>query len=206
MSRLDYWLISNSISDHVCDIDVIQSIKTDHSAIKIEFKDVSDGVKGSGLWKLNCSSFFFFLRDEVYVNEINRMIPTWIYEGRTDLSDPRSVWDWVKYNIKKHSRKYSMNKNKQRRREEQQLNEQFQNAHLVFQNDPSEENLVTLNVLKERMDKIYEEEVEGIIVRSRARWHEHGEKNSRYLLNLEKRNYVKKHVRKLRLSAWRYHF
>ena len=78
-----------------------------------------------------------------------------------------------------------MNKNKQRRREEQQLNEQFQNAHLVFQNDPSEENLVTLNVLKERMVKMYREEVEGIIVRSRARWHEHGEKNSRYFLNLE---------------------
>ena len=141
------------------------------------------------------------LKDEVYVNEINRTIPTWIYEGRTDLSDPRSVWDWVKYNIKKHSRKNSMNKNKQRRREKQLLNKQFQNAHLVFQNDPSEENLVTLNVLKERMDKMYEEEVEGIIVRSRARWHEHGEKNSRYFLNLEKRNHVKKHVRKLRLSG-----
>ena len=197
LSRLDYWLISNSISDNVCDVDIIPSIKTDHSAIKIEFKDVGDGVKGPGLWKLNCS----LLRDEVYVNKINRMIPTWIYEGRTDLSDPRSVWDWVKYNIKKQSRKYSMNKNKQRRREEQQLNEQFQNAHLVFQNDPSEENLVTLNVLRERMDKIYEEEVEGIIVRSRARWHEHGEKNSRYFLNLEKRNHVKKHVRKLRLSG-----
>ena len=59
-----------------------------------------------------------------------------------------------------------MNKNKQRRREEQQLNEQFQNAHLDFQNDPSEENLVTLNVLKEKMDKMYGEEVEAIIVRS----------------------------------------
>ena len=51
------------------------------------------------------------------------------------------------------------------------------------------------------MDKMYEEEVEGIIVRSRARWHEHGEKNSRYFLNLEKLNHVKKHVRKFRLSG-----
>jgi len=131
LSRLDYWLISNSISDNVCDLDIIPSIKAAHSAIKIEFKDVGDGVKGPGLWKLNCS----LLRDEVYVDEINHMIPTWIYEGRTDLSDPRSVWDWVKYNIKKHSRKYSVNKTKQRRREEQQVNEQLQNAHLVFQND-----------------------------------------------------------------------
>ena len=91
MSRLDYWLISNSISDNVCDVDIIPFIKTDHSAIKIEFRDVGDGVNGPGLWKLNCS----LLRDEVYVNEINRMIPTWIYEGRTDQSDQRSVWDWV---------------------------------------------------------------------------------------------------------------
>ena len=34
------------------------------------------------------------------------------HEGRVDLSDPHSVWDWVKYDIKKHSRKYSMNKYK----------------------------------------------------------------------------------------------
>ena len=68
----------------------------------------------------------------MYVDEITHMIPSWMYEGRPDLSDPHLVWDWVKYNIKKHSRKYSLNKNKQRRREEQQLNEQFQNAHLVF--------------------------------------------------------------------------
>ena len=43
--------------------------------------------------------------------------------------------------------------------------------------------------------------VEGIIIRSRARWHEHGEKNSKYFLNLEKRNNVKKHIRKLYVSG-----
>ena len=32
--------------------------------------------------------------------------------------------------------------------------------------------------------------VEGIIVRSRARWHEYGEKNSKYFFNLEKRNHI----------------
>ena len=29
--------------------------------------------------------------------------------------------------------------------------------------------------MRERIEKFYEEKVEGIIVRSRARWHEHGE-------------------------------
>ena len=51
------------------------------------------------------------------------------------------------------------------------------------------------------MEQMYDKEIEGIIVRSRARWYEHGEKNSKYFFNLEKRNHVRKHIRKLRLSG-----
>ena len=43
--------------------------------------------------------------------------------------------------------------------------------------------------------------MEGIIIRSRARWHEYRERNSKYFFNLEKRNHVKKHVQKLCLSG-----
>ena len=81
MSRLDYWLISNCLSDNVWNVDIIPSIKTDHSAIIIEFKDIDDRVKGPGIWKLSCS----LLSDQLYVEEINRLIPS-------DLSDPRSVY------------------------------------------------------------------------------------------------------------------
>ena len=35
------------------------------------------------------------------------------------------------------------------------------------------------------------------IIRSRARWFEHGEKNSKYFLNLEKLNYRRKHISSL---------
>ena len=51
------------------------------------------------------------------------------------------------------------------------------------------------------MEKFSEKKVEGIIVRSCARWHEYCEKNSKYFYNLEKRNHIKKHIRKLRLSS-----
>ena len=43
--------------------------------------------------------------------------------------------------------------------------------------------------------------MEGIIIRSRTRWHAHGERNSKYFLNIEKRNHVRKHIRKLFLSG-----
>ena len=176
---------------------MISAIKTDHSAIVIELQDVEDKVKGPGFWKLNC----FLLNDKEYVNELNLLLPTWIQEGKQDLGDPRSVWDWVKYNVKKYSRWYSMNKCKQQNLEEQQLNRQFQEATATYQNCPSQENLSVLNVLKEKLEHLYEKKVEGIIIRSRARWHEHGERNSKYFLNLEKRNHVRKHIRKLRLSG-----
>ena len=38
-------------------------------------------------------------------------------------------------------------------------------------------------------------------MRSRARWHEHGEKSTKYFLSLEKRNHTRKHIRKLCLSG-----
>ena len=41
---------------------------------------------------------------------------------------------------------------------------------------------------------LYDKKVEGIIIPSRARWHEHGEKNSKYFN-------IKKHIRKLFVSG-----
>ena len=196
-SRLDYRLISNSLSDNVCKVDMISAIKTDHSAIVIELQDVEHQVKGPGFWKLNCS----LLNDTEYVNELNLLLPTWIQEGKQDLGDPRSVWDWVKYRVKKYSRWYSINKDKLQNLEEQQLNRQFQAAATTYQNCPTQENLSALNVLKEKLEHLYDKKVEGIIIRSRARWHEYGERNSKYFLNLEKRNHVRKHIRKLCLSG-----
>ena len=42
--------------------------------------------------------------------------------------------------------------------------------------------LVEIEKLKREIETLYDEKVEGIIVHSRARWHEHGEKNSKYFL------------------------
>jgi len=59
-----------------------------------------------------------------------------------------------------------------------------------------------LNEIKEKIELFYEEKTSGIIiVRAKARWHEHGERSTKYFLNLEKRNHVKKHIRKLVISG-----
>lgn len=49
LSRLEYWVISNSVSGNVCDVNIKPSIKIDNSAIKKKLKDVGDGVKDPGV-------------------------------------------------------------------------------------------------------------------------------------------------------------
>ena len=51
------------------------------------------------------------------------------------------------------------------------------------------------------LESIYENKVNGIILRSKANWHEKGEKSSKYFLNLEKHNHVKKQIRKLNVNG-----
>ena len=58
--------------------------------------------------------------------------------------------------------------------------------------DPNDSNGNNLNAAKDKLESFYDEKVNRIIIRARARWHEHGEKSTKYFLNLEKRNHVKK--------------
>ena len=43
--------------------------------------------------------------------------------------------------------------------------------------------------MKARLNKIMAYKRRGTILRSRARWHEQGKRNSKYFYGLEKRNY-----------------
>ena len=90
-SRLDYWLISNSLYDSVTGTDIVPAIKTDHSGILLEFCNNVNDIKGPGYWKMNCS----LLEDDDYSNDITVKIPVWLAEGYKELSDNRNIWDWI---------------------------------------------------------------------------------------------------------------
>ena len=52
--------------------------------------------------------------------------------------------------------------------------------------------------MKSKLAKVIAKKTQGTIVRSRARWYEFGEKNNKYVLNLEKRNHRKKLITTLK--------
>ena len=144
--RLDYLLISNTLHD------IIPSIKTDHAAISMELVNDSSDIKGPGLWKMNCC----ILDDEDYVNDITENIPLWLAEGRKDLSDRRSIWDWYK-SIRAHTIQLSKRKARERNEREQNLQEEYAKVKCIFEIDPNDRNANTLNLAEDALELFYEE-------------------------------------------------
>ena len=196
LCRLDFWLISNNLCDFINATEIQPAIRTDHAAITLALGDIGE-IKGPGIWKMNVS----LLEDENYLEQLRINIPKWKQEGEIDLSDKRCVWDWIKYNIRLHAISYSKEKAKLKYEKEQRIQQELKDANRLFENDPSASNRLRLDEIKEKLELLYEEKVKGIVIRARARWHEYGERSTKYFLNLEKRNHVKKHIRKLLISG-----
>ena len=88
-----------------------------------------------------------------------------------------------------------------RQKRERELTGKHHESLVTFQDNPCENTRITIERCKSEFELMYDKKVEGLIIRTRARWHENGEKNSKYFLNLEKRNHIKKHIRKLYISG-----
>ena len=109
---------------------------------------------------MNCS----LLEDENYVNDVALKIPVWIGEGEKDLTDNRSIWEWLKYNIKAYAIQYSIKRAQERNEKEKSLQTEYFRASEIFENDSNDVNADRLNAAKERLELFYEEKVKGIII------------------------------------------
>ena len=56
------------------------------------------------------------------------------------------------------------------------MQKKYQDAQAYFEQNPCVETRKVLEECKMELERFYDKKTEGIIVRSRARWHEHGEK------------------------------
>ena len=131
------------------------------------------------------------------IYEVTQKILIWVDEGQKELADNQSTWEWIKYNIRAHAIQFSKRRAKEKRDKEKCLQNEYTLASKLYKSDPCHANANLFHAAKEKLELFYEEKTKGIIIRARARWYEHGEKSTKYFLNLEKRNHIKKHMRKL---------
>ena len=102
-------------------------------------------------------------------------MPIWLEEAK-DLKDRRSIWDWTKFNIRTDSIIFSKRLSQIRQQRERELTDKYQESLAAFQDDPCENTRITTERYKSELELMYDKKVEGLIIRARARWHEHGEK------------------------------
>ena len=107
----------------------------------------------------------------------------------------------LKFNIRTDSIIFSKRLSQIRQKHERKLTNKYQESLAAFHDNPCDNTRITMERYKSELELMYDKKAEGLIIRARARWHEHGEKNSKYFLNLEKRNHIKKHIRKLYISG-----
>lgn len=132
------------------------------------------------------------LSDTNYVELLTFKIPM-LAKKHEQVNDKGLYWERIKMEIRAFTIAFSKKKAKRERDDESILLSKMMRLQTKLQtsySDRAGEN-------KSKLSKIAGIKTRGTIVRSRARWYEYGERNSRYFNNLEKRNQKKKHITSL---------
>ena len=179
-------MTSAHLFDHINSVDICPAIKTDHSAITIEFKVIEEQLKGPGSWKLDVS----LLTNKDYVDAMEHSIPVWINHSNMLFDDKQMSWEWIKFKIREFSIKFSKTVAWNRKKEELELLKTYENLKAIHESCSSDDSFYDLEKVKAQLELIEEKKTEGIIIRSRARWHEYGEKSNKYFFKFgEKKSY-----------------
>ena len=110
-----------------------------------------------------------------------------------NIVDPQFRWECLKYEIRKFSIHFSKGFVRNKKTEITYL----KNKLKTLENSPSFVNNPEYIETIEKLDKIYQEKTNGIRIRSKCNWYEHGEKSSKFFLNLEKSHAVQNQIRNI---------
>lgn len=207
-ARLDYFLISESLFMDVVETKIMPGYKTDHSLVFIEF-DFGKFTRGKSFWKFNNS----LLKDKKYVEEIKKTIEdtkTIYFLKSEDQTENETIndipiqdiklniedslfFDVLLMEIRGKTISYSSHKTKMEIDKEKQILEEIEKIE--------NETNIDFDDLETKRQELYElrqKKMEGVKIRSRARWISEGEKTTKYFCNLEKRNFISKCMNSLK--------
>ena len=96
---------------------------------------------------------------------------------------------------------YSKRKAKQHRDEEKILHQKVNNLQAKAEKNPHDRNIILeLQRVRSHLKIITLTKTKGAILRSKVRWHEEGERNTKYFYNLQKCHHALKTVSKLKVG------
>ena len=164
--------------------------------LKVDFTTYNNG---SGYFKLNNS----LLLDDDYKVKVRRSISE--IAAINVEANPSTLWEVIKGTVRNETIKYASFKKRLNQENEKQYIRDIQNLakRLTNTNDQDEiDRLKTrLEQTKSDLDNITENELNGLIIRSKAQIVEQDEKYSKYFASLEKNRAESKIVSRLNVNG-----
>ena len=193
-SRLDFWLISESIISciKVCNIGI--SFLSDHNVINLQIQLTKSIPRGKGFWKMNNS----LLKEREYTN----LIVNTIKKAESDLNkidDQRLAWEYLKMVLRRETISYAIIRSKKRREEGKILLQKLQECELKLESQEltNDDVITEYNLSKKDYEMFQSEITRGQMLRSKAQWTEEGERSSKYFIGLEKYKQETKNIKVL---------
>ena len=210
-ARLDFYLISENMFQFVTDTKIIPGYRTDHSGITLKLKLI-DSERGRGYWKFNNT----LLKDKDYVslikNTIDDVKKTYV-SNENNLNHGNISNEEIQFHIndqlfletllmmiRGNTIKYSSEKKKKRLKEEKTLEEDIKRLeNELYENGININNQTVADLVQKQnqLINVRNEKIEGVMLRSKCRYMDLGEKPTNYFFNLENRNYTSKVINKL---------
>ena len=187
--RLDYFLVSDSLLNTVEYTTISHGFRTDHSFIEIEIADKENIRRGPGFFKLNTS----LLLDKKYINTIENLISIKKAEYTEQQLKPDLAWEMIKLDIRGESVKYAKNKSKARDKRVKEIEKELND--LQEETGEDEGNREKIEELQQELRDQYDVKIKGTLTRAKVRWLKDGERNTKYFIGLEKRNYLNKTIK-----------
>ena len=180
-SRLDYFFISKFLQKLIQECRIMPNI---FSALILTICfDEETAPPCPGYWRFNNS----LLSDNVYVASLRSKIPEFV-EKYKEVEDKGLFWEMVKMKMRGLTVRFSKLKAKRNHDEEKLLASRFAQLSAKFQTAYSEDDKAELERIKIKLSDFQTQKTRGAIIRSRARWYEHGEKNSKHISSLINHN------------------
>ncbi|CAG2235175.1 unnamed protein product [Mytilus edulis] len=178
-SRIDYFLISKSLSPNVQNVYYNETSFSDHTYVFMNF-NFCVVERGPGIWVLNNT----VLSNVNYVKRVKEIIVESMNCSLYD-SEPLIWWDNLKYRIKRYSQVFSSDLVKEKKREFFYIQNKIQRL-CALQASGIDIDVTRLETLQLDLSKYELDKCKGAILRSKATWATEGDKNTKYFLNLEK--------------------
>ena len=137
-------------------------------------------TREKGFWKSGNS----LISNDEYVEKMKNQISETLHMLDQDkITDKHLRWEFLKYKIRKFTINFSKKLVKEENKDRNYLEKELKKIEKKLNNFQAYEYYLEC---KQKLQKIYTKNVNGIRIRSKCNWYENGEKSSKFFLNLEK--------------------